>query len=95
MSAYAVFTRENTLDQAELDRYFKKVQATLLGFQVKILAAYGEYTVLEGGPIEGAVIAEFSTIEEAKRWYDSPEYQDALQHRLKGSEYRAFIVQGL
>jgi uncharacterized protein (DUF1330 family) len=32
---------------------------------------------------------------EAKAWYESPLYQQALVHRLKGAEYRVFMVEGL
>jgi uncharacterized protein (DUF1330 family) len=72
-----------------------KIKATLEGQPVKILAAYGPYEVLEGPPIEGAVIAEFPTIEAAKAWYFSPAYQEAAQHRTKGASYRGFIVAGV
>jgi uncharacterized protein (DUF1330 family) len=50
---------------------------------------------LEGAPVDGAVILEFPTIADAKAAYDSPLYQEALKHRLKGAEYRVFIVEGL
>ena len=44
---------------------------------------------------EGAVIAEFESYEAALAWYRSPAYQEALQHRLKGAEYRVVIVEGV
>jgi uncharacterized protein (DUF1330 family) len=34
-------------------------------------------------------------MEAARRWYDSPAYQDAVQHRFKGAIYRGLIVEGL
>jgi uncharacterized protein (DUF1330 family) len=49
----------------------------------------------EGEPIEGVVILEFATFEEAEAWYDSPAYQAAVVHRLRGAKYRTFIVQGV
>jgi len=58
MSAYIVFTREETLDQAELEIYWQKVAATFAGHTVKLLAAYGRHEVLEGADTEGVVIAE-------------------------------------
>jgi hypothetical protein len=46
------------------------------GHLIKVLAAYGELEVLESGPaIEGAVIAEFPTMEAAKSWFYSPAYE--------------------
>ncbi len=51
--------------------------------------------MLEGPEIEGAVVLEFPTFEAAKAWYDSPAYREAREHRFKGANYRAFIVQGV
>jgi Domain of unknown function (DUF1330) len=48
-----------------------------------------------GSPIEGAVILAFPTFEEAEAWYDSPAYQDAVQHRFRGAKYQTFIIQGV
>src|ERR1700740_3736313 len=75
MSAYLVFTREKTLDEAELKIYWDKIRATFAGHQVKVLVNYGRHEVLEGDPVEGIVIAEFPSFEAAKAWYESPAYR--------------------
>jgi uncharacterized protein (DUF1330 family) len=95
MPAYMVFIREKTLDQSELEAYWAKVQATLEGSPLKALAAYGKHLTLEGPDVEGVVIAEFPTLEEARDWYESPAYQEAAQHRHRGAVYRGLIVEGL
>jgi uncharacterized protein (DUF1330 family) len=95
MAAFAVFIRESTLDPAEMEKYFDLVGSTLEGHPHKVLAAYGRQQILEGSDIEGAVIIKFPSIEAAKAWYDSPEYQEAREHRFKGATYRAVIVEGL
>lgn len=95
MPAYIVFEPDSTQNQAELEIYWSKIKATLDGHPVKILAAYGQHEVVEGPPIEGAVIAEFPTVEAAKAWYFSPAYQDAARHRKKGASYRGFIIAGV
>ncbi|MBX3420597.1 MAG: DUF1330 domain-containing protein [Pirellulaceae bacterium] len=95
MPAYVVFIREKTLDQSELEAYWEKVTATLQGRPFKVLAAYGKHLTLEGPDVEGVVIAEFPSVEEAQDWYDSPAYQDAAQHRHRGAVYRGVIVQGI
>lgn len=91
--AYVVFTREKTLDQAELETYWKKVAASLEGHPMKVLSGYGPYEVLEGDKTEGVVIAEFPSMEAAKAWYYSPAYQAAREHRLKGAVYRGILVE--
>jgi uncharacterized protein (DUF1330 family) len=95
MPAYMVFMREKTLDQSELEAYWEKVKGALDGRPIKALAAYGKHLTLEGAEVEGVVIAEFPTLEEARDWYYSPAYQDAAQHRHRGALYRGLIVEGL
>ena len=95
MPAYMVFIRETTLDQSELDAYASKVRATMEGHPLKVLAAYGRHVTLEGPEVEGVVVAEFPTIEEARAWYDGPAYQDVARHRFRGAVYRGLIVEGV
>jgi uncharacterized protein (DUF1330 family) len=45
--------------------------------------------------VEGVVVAEFPSVEEARSWYDSPAYQEAAQHRFRGAVYRGVIVEGV
>ena len=68
---------------------------TLAGHNAKALVAYGPHEVVEGPEVEGVVIVEFPTMEAAKAWYDSPSYREAREHRFKGADCRAVIVQGL
>ena len=95
MSAYLVFTRERTLDAAELAIYWDKIRATFVGHDVKVLAAYGQHEDLEGPPTEGTVIAEFPSMEAAKAWYDSPSYRAIRHHRMNGTVYRGLLVAGV
>jgi len=95
MSAYAIFIREATRNPAEMQTYASKAGGSLAGHPVKILAAYGDQETLEGSPTEGVVILEFPSMEAAKAWYDSPAYREAREHRFKGADYRAFLVQGM
>jgi uncharacterized protein (DUF1330 family) len=95
MSAYAVFIRERTTDPAEMAIYAQTAPATAEGRPVKVHAFYGPQEVLEGAPAEGVVILEFPTMAEAKAWYDSPAYQQAKAHRLRGAEYQVIFVEGV
>lgn len=93
-SAYIVFTKEATLDEAEMALYKSQVGQSFAGREVTFHAAYGEQEVLEGPPVEGVVILEFPSMQAARDWYHSPEYQRAAQHRFKGAAYRAVMVSG-
>lgn len=95
MATYIVFTREKTTDKAELAIYANTVGATLEGHPVKTHAAYGPQVILEGPEVEGIVIVEFPSKEDALAWYSSPAYQEVAQHRFKGAVYTAVMVEGL
>jgi uncharacterized protein (DUF1330 family) len=56
---------------------------------------YGAQTPLEGEAPDGVVILKFDSTEDAKAWYYSPAYQEAVVHRLKAADYRGVIVEGL
>jgi hypothetical protein len=46
---------------------------TFKGFDVKLHSAYRPFQILEGeGPVEGVVVAEFPSMEEAKRQGRNP-----------------------
>ena len=53
------------------------------------------HEVLEGPEVEGVVILEFPSFDEAKAWYDSPAYREVREHRFRGADYRAVIVEGI
>jgi len=95
MSAYLVFTREKTLDPAEMAIYKRDVGPTLASFDLTILAAYGPHEVMEGPPVEGVVIIGFPSSEAARGWYNSPAYVAVRAHRLLGAEYRCVLVEGV
>jgi uncharacterized protein (DUF1330 family) len=95
MAAYVIFIRESVRDQAELDVYAQKAPAAMAGHAVTPLAVYGRHEVIEGPEVQGVVILRFPSFEKAKAWYDSPAYREAREHRFKGADYRAVIVEGV
>ncbi len=40
-------------------------------------------------------MVSFPTMEAARAFYDSREYQAAVQHRFLGADYRSFIIDGV
>jgi uncharacterized protein (DUF1330 family) len=95
MSTYIVFTKLKTTNQAELDVYSQKGAGTVAGHAVTPHVVYGNQTIVEGPPHEGIVVMSFPTRAEAENWYNSPEYTDAKQHRMRGADYSVTIVDGL
>jgi uncharacterized protein (DUF1330 family) len=95
MPAYVILINNKTTDATELDRYRPKAVAARAVHPVTFLALNGKYEVLEGAPAESVTIAQFPDMAAAKAWYDSPEYQDAKQHRLRGADFRVILTEGL
>ena len=68
------------------------------------IAAYGGRFIVRGGGIETKeggwkpsrlVVVEFPSMEQAKKFYDSPEYAPALAIRLKAAKSRLILADGL
>jgi uncharacterized protein (DUF1330 family) len=95
LAAYIIFTRVRTRDPAQLKIYADSRSKFLAGHDVKSVVSFGmPFEVLEGPAVEGIAILEFPTLAEAKAWYSSPAYQEAVQHRFRGADYNAIIVDG-
>ena len=98
MPAYIIFLREGPIrDQAEMDKYRNRNRQGPVdpALQMKPLVVYGKMEALEGQAPDGIVMLQFPSVVEAKAWYNSPDYQAAIPHRLKAADYRAVIVEGL
>jgi len=94
MTAYIVAIRDTTKDAAALKTYgAEAVKARVDG--MKVLAAYGTSETLEGAAAEGVVLLQFPDMATAKAWYESPAYQAAREHRLRGADYRFILFEGM
>jgi uncharacterized protein (DUF1330 family) len=94
MAAYMIFIRKSLDDADAMQTYSAQVPGSFAGHRVKPLAIYGAMEVLEGGPSDGVVIAEFPTMEEARAWYHSPAYQAAIPDRHRAGDYQVILVEG-
>ena len=95
MPAYVIFIKNSTRDAEALKVYGQKAGAARGEHKITPLAFYGPLEVLEGDSAEGVVLLQFPDMAQAKAWYQSPAYQDAMQHRLQGADYRVIFAEGL
>lgn len=96
MPVYMLFIREKPIrDREEMDAYSRKNRENPRDPKLTPLVFYGAIEAIEGEAPDGMVMLQFPTVEDAKAWYHSPGYQAAMQHRLKGADYRVMIVQGM
>src|SRR5262245_24908438 len=95
MPAYMIALNTAVHDRQKLEEYWKASPATFKGFGSKALAVYTPLTRLEGTwPLEGVVVIEFPDVATAKRWYESPAYQELSRLRLSAADGEFFIVDG-
>jgi uncharacterized protein (DUF1330 family) len=94
MPAYVIAEVQVT-NPAGYEAYRPLAGASITQYGGKFLARGGKAELLEGS-LDPArvVIIEFADTAAAKRWYHSPEYQEALKIRLANSTGRVILVEG-
>jgi uncharacterized protein (DUF1330 family) len=96
MSAFYIVLVDKPADPGEITEYRRLAAPTLKGRAVKFHVRPGcDLHTVEGDEVDAAVVLEFETVQEAKDWYYSPQYQEALKHRLGTARSRAVIVEKL
>lgn len=85
----------DVLDPDAYKEYVARVPATLPAFGGRFLARVPGPEVLEGGPAPGrAIVLEFPSVEHARRWHASPEYQPVMRMRQAASKGTLLLLPG-
>ena len=90
---YIVVT-EDIKDPEGFQKYMKAAAATMTA-GVGILAVDPKPEVLEGDWGGQSIIMEFDSVEAAREWYHSPEYQAAAVLRSAAADCKVAILRGL
>jgi uncharacterized protein (DUF1330 family) len=94
MAAY-VIAEVDVQDGALFEEYRKLVPATIARHGGKYLVRGGATETKEGGwTPKRIVVLEFPTMEQARKWYHSPDYAPALALRLKAAKSKVILVEG-
>ena len=95
MPAYVIIETD-IHDPEQYERYKAASPAAVAGGGGRFLARGGELAVFEGDwdPTR-IVVLEFPDLETVKRWYDSPDYQEAKRLREGAASLRMVAVEGL
>ena len=95
MAGYLIAQIEIT-DPDAFEAYRAVVPAVIAKFGGRYLVRGGTVEVLEGdSPIPRLVIVAFDSVDQVRRFYDSPEYQEILPLRLGASKGSVVIVEGI
>ena len=95
----------NEIDVTDPEKYgaefTPKAQATVRGSGARFLVIGGTagagakpIHAVEGTPPKRMTIQVWESLDAMKRWYDSPEYQDALKIGHKYATFRRYAVEG-
>ncbi len=92
MAAYFIFSHK-VLDSETLNNdYLPKAVESLQAYDPEILVVDQNIEVVEGDTEDNRVVVlKFKSREEAKEWYNSPEYQAIVNLRLESVDGRAVI----
>lgn len=93
MAAYVIGEIEVT-DPKPYEEYRKQVLAVVNQYGGKFIVRGGRSEALEGAAPKRLVVLEFPTMEQALKWYRSPEYAPLIKLRQKASKGKLVLVEG-
>jgi uncharacterized protein (DUF1330 family) len=94
MAAYVIGEIEVT-DPATYEEYRKQVMAVVTKYGGKFVVRGGRVETLEGDWAPKRFVAlEFPSLEQAQKWYRSPEYAPLIALRQKASRGKLILVEG-
>lgn len=93
--AYFIFDAK-IHDPAGMQPYQAKVADTYHRYGGQLLVLGGQTEVHEGLAPQGVlVILQFPSMEQARAWHDSADYQAIIGYRLAAATTHAWLVEGL
>jgi uncharacterized protein (DUF1330 family) len=95
MAGYVIGNIDVTNPEA-FEEYRKLVPDTIAAYNGKYLVRGGAADVAEGSynPVR-IVVLEFESVDQAKKWYNSPEYIPLREMRMNASNGDLYFVEGL
>jgi uncharacterized protein (DUF1330 family) len=95
MAAYVITYLEVT-DRQAFDAYRRVAGPTFAPYGGRPIVVDGTFEVLEGMiQPKSVVVIEFDTMEQARRWYASPEYAKTIPMRQAAANSSLILVEGL
>lgn len=96
MAAY-LLAEASVTDPVAYETYKQLAQTAISQYGGRYLVRGGASEVLEGGWSKPPrlVVVEFESVEQAKKFYDSPEYRAARAARIEAADMNMLVVQGI
>lgn len=94
MPAY-VIVQINVTDWEKFQKYVKETPRVMAQYGGRYLARAGDMAALEGNPSSARVVLiEFPSLQRAREWYNSPEYQEIKRLREGVASGTILAVEG-
>jgi len=95
MPAYIISEVSEVVDAAAMERYRALAEVTIKQYGGRYLVRGGEWESLEGEwALERTIVVEFPSWEQAKAWYQSPEYAVARDLSRIALKRKMLMVEG-
>ena len=94
MKGYIIAVYEKIEYKKVLNEYAEKAGAAVKKYSGKILVRGGKSECIEGSPSPRTVIIEFSSLDIAKKFYYSKEYQEAKKILGNSAKRNYQIIEG-
>jgi uncharacterized protein (DUF1330 family) len=89
-----VVAEVDVTDPATFQKYAEKVPGTIAQYGGHYVIRGGKNTSIEGDAPKRFVVIQFESVEKAKAWEDSPEYDAIKPIRHSSAKSRVFIIEG-
>lgn len=95
MPGYIIATLNSIHDSYAFAEYQKSASASFNKYGAKFLVNSRNVEPLDGNwQPSGVVVVEFESYEQAKKFYDSPEYQAVITQRFDSADSAVIIADG-
>lgn len=95
MPAYVIINVD-VKDQEQYAKYMKAGAPTILAHGGKPLVRGGKTEVWEGAPgPKRVIVLEFKDMQQARDWWNSSDYKQAKQLRVRAASADVFCVEGV
>ena len=89
-----VVAEVDVTDPATFAKYSAKVPGTVAQYGGHYVIRGGKFDSIEGDAPKRFVVIQFDSVEKAKAWEDSPEYNAIKPIRHSSAKSRVFIIEG-
>jgi len=89
-----VIAEVDVTDPATFQKYAEKAPGTIAQYGGHYVIRGGKFDSIEGDAPKRFVVIQFDSVEKAKAWEDSPEYDAIKPIRHSSAKSRVFIIEG-